>query len=75
MPHKIENCPLVAITRNGNIILFNYDVTVKMSVLFTYELTTQSIVEVSVALYKQGIDIVNVTIDEARMKYIEIEVL
>lgn len=75
MLRKIKNCPLVAITRNGNIFLFNYDVTVKTSVLFTYELTTQSIAEVSVALYKQGIDIVNVTIDEARMKYIEIEVL
>lgn len=68
---KIKNCPLVAITKKGNIVLFNYDVTVKG--VITLELTTESIAEISIALYKKGIDIVSVDIDEARMNYMEVE--
>lgn len=71
MPREIKNCPLVAITRKGDIILFNYDVVVKGAI--TLELTTESIAEISIALYKKGIDIVSVDIDEARMNYMEVE--
>lgn len=73
MLQKIKNCPLAAVTRNGNIILFNHDVIVKG--ILTIDLTVESIVEVSISLYKRGIDVISVTIDEARMNYIGIEVL
>lgn len=71
MPREIKNCPLAAITKKGNIILFNHDVTVKGAIIL--ELTTESIAEISIELYKEGIDIVSVDIDEARMNYIEVE--
>lgn len=70
---KIKNCPLVAITKKGNIVLFERDVKVKAGV--SLELTTESIVEISIELFKKGIDIISVTIDEAKMNYIGIEVL
>lgn len=71
MPREIKNCPLVAIMRKGDMILFDYDVVVKG--VITIELTTESITEISIELYKRGIDIVSVDIDEARMNYMEVE--
>lgn len=73
MLRKIENCPLVAITRNGNIILFNHNVIVKGTA--TSDLTVESVVEISLELYKNGIDIITVSIDKNRMHCIEMEVL
>lgn len=70
---KIKNCPLVAITKKGNIVLFERDVKAKAGV--SLELTAESIVEISIELFKKGIDIISVTIDEAKMNYIGIEVL
>lgn len=70
---KIKNCPLVAITKKGTIVLFERDVTVKAGIYL--ELTAESIVQISIELFEKGIDIISVTIDEARMKYIGIEVL
>lgn len=72
MLRKIENCPLVATLRNGKLLLFNYDVTVKGIAIL--ELTVESIAQISAELFLKGIDIVSVDIDEARMKYIGIEV-
>lgn len=73
MLRKIENCPLIAVARNGNIILFNYDVIVKG--VITLELTIESVAEISIELFKKGIDIYTVAIDESRMNYMGIEVL
>lgn len=70
---KIKNCPLVAITKKGDVVLFERDVTVKTGV--SLELTAESIVEISIELFKKGIDIISITIDESRMNYIGIEVL
>lgn len=73
MLRKIENCPLVATLRNGNLLLFNHDAIVKGNILM--ELTVECIAEISAELFLKGINITSVTIDEARMNYIEIEVL
>lgn len=70
---KIKNCPLAAITKKGNVVLFERDVTVKTSI--SLELTAESIVKISIELFKKGIDIISITIDESRMNYIGIEVL
>lgn len=73
MLRGIKNCPLVAILRNGKILLFNHDVVVKGVV--TLELTVESIATIAAEMFLDGIDIASVTIDKSRMNYAEIEVL
>lgn len=74
MSRIINNCPLVAILRNGNVYLFNHDVVIINNVFYT-ELSTKSIIEISEELYMKGIDIVSLFVDESRMKYKEVEVI
>lgn len=73
MLRKIKNCPLVAILRNRNIIIFSHDVTVKGIV--TLELTGECIAQISAEMFEKGIDIISLDIDESRMNYKGIEVL
>lgn len=65
----------MAITKNGEAVFFERDVTVTNSNLFIYELTIETIAEISTELFRNGIDVVSISIDEARINYIEIEVL
>lgn len=73
MLREIKDCPVVATLRNGKLLLFNHDVTVKGVIML--ELTVECIAQISAELIMQGIDVISVSIDEARMNYMEIEVL
>lgn len=73
MLRRIKNCPLIATLRNGNIIVFSHDVTVKGVICM--DLTGETIAEISRKMILKGIDISSVAIDEARMNYKGIEVL
>lgn len=72
--HKIESCPLIAILRDGNIMLFNHNVIVENNI-FTAVLTSESVAKISAELFKKGYDIVHLSIDKSRIKYQEVDLI
>ena len=66
---KIENCPLIAFLRNGNMITFQYDAEVDNTKLFLHDLTGESVAEISKMLLSNGYDAEYIGIDENKMKY------
>lgn len=65
---EIKDCPLVATLRNGGIFAFTHDAEITNN-LFVTELTSKSIAVISTELFKKGIDIVSLSVDESRMNY------
>lgn len=73
MLREIKDCPLIATLRDGNLLSFTHDVTIKG--LITPELTLVSIATITAELSLKGIDVISVSIDEAKIKHKYMEVL
>lgn len=73
MLREIKDCPLIATLRNGKLLSFSHDVTIKG--LIVPELTLVSVATIAAELSLKGVDIMSVSIDEAKVKYEYVEVL
>lgn len=70
---KIENCPLIAFLRNGNMISFQHNAEVDNTKLFLHDLTGESVAEISNKLFANGYDAEYISIDESRIRYVTAE--